>query len=93
MSNTETANISAQITEAAAAAKKVVFIERAKKIGRTGLKIVGYTAGAAVVGGLGYLAYTALKGAGAESVAEAVGGAAEAVTDAAVETVAAALRG
>lgn len=56
-------------------------------------KIVGYTAGGLLVAGGAYLAYTALKGAGAEAAAEAVGAVADAAADAAASTAQAALRG
>jgi len=71
----------------------VTRMARAKALAKRSGKVVGYTAGAAIVAGLGYLAYGMLKGTGASVVAEAVAGTVATATDAAVETVAAALRG
>lgn len=71
-------------------------MERVKRIGRAAGNVAMYGAGAVVLGGLGYIAFRALKGTPVEAVAAAVADAgadaATAVADAATDAVAAAFR-
>lgn len=71
-------------------------MERIKRLGRAAGNIAMYGAGAVVLGGLGYVAFRALKGTPAEAaaaaVADAAADAATAVADAATDAVAAAFR-
>lgn len=102
--NKPASDLSAQIAAAAESAtnaalesstifEKPTLLQRAKRAGRATLTIGMYTAGGAIVGGACFLAYRALKAGGADAVAEAVGDAATAVTDAAADAVAAAFHG
>jgi hypothetical protein len=88
--------IGAAAAEVLKTIEKPTLKERLGRISGAAGKVVKYGTIAAVAGGLGYVAYRALKGTPAAAVAEAVADAgadaATAVADAAADAVAAALR-
>lgn len=89
-------SMGAVAAEALEIVNKPTLAQRLGRIGSAAGKVAKYGAIAAVAGGLGYVAYRALKGTPAAAVAEAVADAgadaAGAVADAAADAVAAALR-
>lgn len=87
MTTNKTADVNATEETTTTTTKKGLF---SKVKGAS--KYIAYAAGAAVVGGGCYMAYSMLKGAGAVGMAEAVGDVAGAAAEAAADAVAHAFR-